>query len=82
VVEEDQLVPAAVEFAAGVAKKSPLAVRNAKQVLNAAWWEGTGISAALRLEREVTSRYCLTSEDAHEGLDAFANKRRPQFTGR
>ena len=55
---------------------------NAKQVLNAAWWEGTGIPAALRLEREVTSRYCLTSEDAREGLDAFANKRRPQFTGR
>ena len=46
VVEEDQLVPAAVEFAAGVAKKSPLAVRNAEQVLNAAWWEGTGVSAA------------------------------------
>lgn len=82
VVDDGELVTAAVEFAAGVARKSPLAVRNAKQVLNAAWWEGTGISAGLRLEREVTSRYCLTSEDAHEGLDAFANQRRPQFTGR
>lgn len=82
VVDDGDLVPAAVEFAAGVAKKSPLAVRNAKQVLNAAWWEGTGIAGGLRLEREVTARYCLTSEDAHEGLDAFANKRRPQFTGR
>lgn len=82
VVEDGALVEAAVEFAAGVAKKSRLAVAHAKQVLNAAWWEGTAIAAGLRLEREVTARYCLTSDDAHEGLDAFANKRRPQFTGR
>jgi enoyl-CoA hydratase len=82
VVADGDLVKAAVEFAAGVAKKSPLAVANAKRVLNAAWWEGTGIPTALRLEREVTARYCLTSEDAHEGLEAFAAKRRPRFTGK
>ena len=82
VVDDGALVAAATEFAAGVARKSALAVGNAKQVLNAAWWEGTGVAAGMRLEREVTSRYCLTSQDAHEGLQAFEGKRRPQFTGR
>lgn len=81
VVRDGNLVDAAVEFAAGVAKKSPLAVANAKQTLNAALFDGTGVEAGMRLEREVTARYCLTSEDAHEGLDAFANKRAPRFTG-
>jgi enoyl-CoA hydratase len=82
VVPDDELLAAGVSFAAGVAAKSPLAVANAKRVLNAAYWEGAGLAAGLRLEREVTSRYCLTSHDAHEGLSAFADKRRPSFTGR
>lgn len=82
VVPDDQLVEAGKKFAAGVAKKSSLAVANAKQTLNAALWEGTGVSAGLRLERETTARYCLTSEDAPEGLVAFAEKRKPVFTGR
>lgn len=82
VVADGALVDAAVKFAVGVAKKSPLAVANAKQTLNAALFSGTGVEAGMRLEREVTARYCLTSEDAHEGLDAFASKRAPQFTGR
>jgi enoyl-CoA hydratase/carnithine racemase len=82
VVPDDQLVAAATAFAAGVAAKSPLAVANAKQTLNAALWEGTGVAAGMRLEREATARYCLTSTDATEGLNAFADKRKPVFTGR
>lgn len=82
IVPDGQLLQAAVELTREVAKKSPLAVANAKRVLNAALWEGTGIGAGLRLEREATARYCLTSEDALEGLDAFVNKRTPRWTGR
>ena len=82
VVEDDDLVAAGLRFAEQVAAKSPLAVRNAKQVLNSAYWEGTGITSGMRLEREVTARYCLTSSDAPEGLEAFESKRTPQFTGR
>jgi enoyl-CoA hydratase len=82
VVPDSDLIAAGEAFAREVAKKSPLAVANAKQVMNAAWSDGTGVPAAMRLEREVTARYCLTSADAHEGLDAFASKRKPHFTGR
>lgn len=82
VVPDDELLAAGTAFAAEVAKKSPLAVGNAKRVLNAALWEGTGVPAGMRLEREVTGRYCLTSHDAQEGLTAFAEKRWPAFTGR
>lgn len=81
VVPDDELLDAGWAFAADVARKSPLAVANAKRVMNAAWWEGTGVSAGLRLEREVTAHYCITSDDAFEGLVAFAEKRRPAFKG-
>jgi enoyl-CoA hydratase/carnithine racemase len=82
VLEPDDLLSAAREFASIVARRSPLAVANAKQTLNAAFYEGTATPAGLRLEREITARYCLTSADAREGLAAFAEKRTPSFTGR
>jgi len=82
VVPDGELVAAATELARDVVKKSPLALAHAKQVLNASLFAGTDLRAALRLEREVTGRYCLTSEDAAEGLDAFAAKRTPRWTGR
>ena len=82
VVPDGELIEVATEFAMGVSKKSPLALANAKRTLNAALWAGTGVDAGLRLEREVTSRYCLTSSDAPEGLQAFSEKRAAQWTGR
>lgn len=81
VVPDGDLLDAALDVARGLARRSPLAVGHAKQVLNAAYWEGTAIAPGLRLEREVASRYGLTSSDAHEGLAAFAEKRTPRFTG-
>lgn len=82
VVDDGALLEAGLAFAREVAKKSSLAVANAKRVLNAGFLQGTGVPGALQLEREATARYCLTSVDAHEGLEAFAEKRAPQFVGR
>jgi len=82
VVDDAELKEAGMAFAREVAKKSALGVANAKQVLNSGFLEGTGVPSAMQLERETTARYCLTSVDAHEGLQAFAEKRTPRFVGR
>lgn len=82
VVEDETLLDAGLAFAEEVGTHSALAVANAKYVMNAAWADGTGVEAGLRLERERTVMYCTTSYDAVEGLAAFAEKRSPAFVGR
>ena len=82
VVPDDELLGAGLAFAREVAAKSPLAVANAKQVMNRLWADNGSVDAALRYELERDAFYCLTSHDAPEGLDAFAQKRTPRFTGR
>jgi enoyl-CoA hydratase/carnithine racemase len=81
VVDDDALVEAGLELAASIAAKSALAVANAKEVMHAVWASGGSVDAGLRLERERNAFYCLTSHDAREGLEAFAAKRQPRFTG-
>jgi enoyl-CoA hydratase/carnithine racemase len=77
--EPDQLLPAAVEVARGIAASAPLAVRLTKAALRGAGhrtidealaWEG--------LAQPVT----MVSADLREGLAAQAEKRPPRFTGR
>jgi enoyl-CoA hydratase len=82
VVPDGELLAAGLEFASAVAERSPMAMANAKFVINTAWSDGTGVDSGLRLERERNAFYCLTSEDAREGLQAFQEKRRPKFRGR
>ncbi|MDA8373437.1 MAG: enoyl-CoA hydratase/isomerase family protein [Actinomycetota bacterium] len=82
VVPDGELVSAARDLTRDVIRKSPLAIANAKRTLNAVYWEGASVPSGLRLEREVTSRYCITSLDAPEGLNAFFEKRTPQWSGR
>ena len=82
VVDDDALLDAGLDFARGVAAKSPLAIANAKEVLQAVWADNASVDAGLRFERERDAFYCLTSHDAPEGLAAFADKREPRFRGR
>jgi len=81
-VEDVELRESGLEFARQVALKSPLSVANAKAVLQGLWAANGDLTSGLRFERERNAYYCLTSEDAPEGLQAFREKRQPRFHGR
>lgn len=82
VVDDDGLLTAGLDAVRSLATRSPLAVANAKQVMNRLWADNGSVDAGLRYELERDAYYCLTSSDAPEGLAAFAEKRPPRFRGR
>jgi enoyl-CoA hydratase/carnithine racemase len=69
----------AMEMAQVISRRPPLAARLAKQAAKAA--EETGLSEGLAVERRLYERSVAT-EDRIEGVRAFREKRRPEFTGR
>jgi enoyl-CoA hydratase len=81
VVPDAELLAAGLSIGNEVATKSPLAVANAKYVMNTVWRQSLSVDMGLALELERNTRYCLTSEDAPEGLRAFAEKREPRYRG-
>ena len=79
VVPNELLIEDALSLAAKIALKSPLALRLAKEAVNAAY--EMSLSDALAHERRLF--YLLfASEDQKEGMAAFLEKRDPDFTGR
>jgi enoyl-CoA hydratase len=80
VVTQDELVVEdALALAAGIATKSPIALRLAKEAVNAA--DEMSLTDALAHERRLF--YLLfASEDQKEGMAAFLEKRTPEFKGR
>ena len=69
----------ALELAQRVASRPPIAARLAKQAVLAA--EETALSAGLEQERRLYE-LAMATEDRIEGMDAFLEKRRPNFRGR
>jgi methylglutaconyl-CoA hydratase len=79
VVPASELRAEALRWATEIATAGPLAVAQAKAAIDEGW--GQPLAAALAVER---ARYqvVLASEDRNEGLRAFAEKRKPNFTGK
>jgi enoyl-CoA hydratase/carnithine racemase len=81
VVDADRLEGEAVALAAAIAQNAPLSMRGNKHAID-----------LLKANPELTEQQeaglvalresCFSSEDFREGIRAFAEKRRPQWTGR
>ena len=79
VVPNELVIEDALALAAKIATKSPLALRVAKEAVNAAY--EMSLTDALAHERRLF--YLLfASEDQKEGMAAFLEKRDPDFKGR
>jgi enoyl-CoA hydratase len=79
VVTREALLEEALAVAARIASRSPVAVRLARESVNAAF--ETTLSAGLDVERR-SFYVTFASEDAHEGMRAFLEKRDPEWKGR
>ncbi len=79
VVPAADLVPTALETAKKIAGLSPNAVMMTKEMVNAAY--ETPLSQGVKLERRLFHSL-FAFEDQKEGMAAFVEKRKPNFTGR
>ncbi len=78
VVPPEELMHKAFELAEKLAANGPLAVQKIKE--GVVRTSGLPLDRALEIENEV-SVAVVTSKDAREGPRAFAEKRKPRFTG-
>lgn len=77
--EPNLLMVAALKTAAKMSRRGPLAVAEAKRIIN------RGVELPLEYALEAESRAfarCFQTEDQTEGMQAFLEKRRPSFKGR
>jgi enoyl-CoA hydratase/carnithine racemase len=79
VTKKGRWLDGALELARTVAERPPIAVRLAKQAVLAA--EETALTAGLENERRLYEM-AMATEDRVEGMQAFLEKREPNFQGR
>lgn len=81
VVDDDRLEGNAVELAGAIAANAPLSMRGNKRAIDL-----LSSSPVLSEQQEAglvaLRESCFSSEDFREGIRAFAEKRRPKWTGR
>lgn len=79
VVSEENLLTEAKSMAERILKNGQIAVRYAKAVIN------EGIDVNYETASQIESLYfgmCFATEDQKEGMDAFMNKRKPEFNNK
>lgn len=79
VVPVDAYLDEALKLAEEIASRAPLAVRAAKKMINQSY-ERT-LAEGLRVEKQEFYNL-FASEDQKEGMKAFAEKRKPNWTGK
>lgn len=79
VVPAEDLIPEALKMAGRIASMPPLAVRFAKKAINLA--VDTPLEAGLMIE-EISSTFCMGTEDKKEAVQSILDKRPPEFYGR
>ena len=75
---EDELLPKTGKLMAHICTRSPNAIRVGGEVVNAGY--DTDLRTACMLERDAFA-LCFSSFDQREGMQAFLDKRQPQFKG-
>lgn len=78
-VPQEELINAANDIAKNILAKGPLALRLTKQIINASMSTDTNAGQLLEL---LGYSLLVGSEDKREGIDAFFEKRKPNFNGR
>ena len=79
VLAPDQLLEQALAVARGIAQKAPLAVAGAKASLDRGF--EADLARGLAIEQDSVVLLFAT-QDKKEGLDAFVERRTPNFAGR
>ncbi|MBD3258415.1 enoyl-CoA hydratase [candidate division GN15 bacterium] len=74
----DELMDKAMEMAAMIASRGPIAIQTAKECVNRGL--DIALSAGCDLEKASFGSVCGTG-DKNEGMEAFLEKRKPQFNG-
>jgi 2-(1,2-epoxy-1,2-dihydrophenyl)acetyl-CoA isomerase len=79
VVPDDRLLPETLDYARMLLKRAPQAIGLAKRLLNVV----ANVDQASGLVMEgLAQSILIKTEDHQEGLRAFRDKRKPQFTGK
>jgi len=77
-VEPDDLSSTVDVIADRIARNPPIAVQSAKNLIRLS--QGTSIQTGLAWENDMYT-YCMSTQDAAEGIKAFVEKRPPVFSG-
>jgi enoyl-CoA hydratase/carnithine racemase len=77
----EELAQVTAEMAREISENAPLSIRGTKRILSMCM-AFRGLPPAEAQEAEEWIRRCMESGDLEEGKKAFAQKRKPEFTGR